>query len=132
MINFVINTDLTITTEEVTKFFSEMENDDAGVGNALGLPQSKRDEVKNSHLSPAQRRNAYIDIYVNDHPFPTWSQVSQALRDVYLVHQANVVNTTYVQGTTIRVLLLWSSIIIVWLCVCQYLVYAPSYTFNMS
>ena len=91
-----------------------------GIVAGLGLPQSKRDEVKSScYHSPAKRRDAYIDIYVNDHPFPTWTQVSQALRNVYLFHEANVVDSTYVQGTV-----LWSSTIFQ-LHVCQYLVCAP-------
>ena len=44
-------------------------------------------------------RDAYIDVYINDHPYPTWTQVAEVLRSVDLDHQAAEVESTYVQGT---------------------------------
>ena len=101
MLWFIINTDLTITTEKVTELFSTT-NDVMFVdlvGFNLGLPQSKRDDIKSNFHSAAQRRDTYIDVYVNDHPYPSWRHISNALSGVLLDHEADVVNRTYVQGT---------------------------------
>ena len=73
-----------------------------GIGRWLDLPDSKRSEVKRNYCSPAQRREAYIDVYVNEHPHPTWKELSQALRGVELPNQAEEVERTYVQGTIIH------------------------------
>ena len=71
--------------------------DDVGV--FLDLPWSKRDEIKMNYHDKAQRRDAYIDLYVSDHPYPTWTLVAETLRCVELPHQADEVERTYVQGT---------------------------------
>ena len=111
---FVINTDLTITTEKITELLSTMKDDYVDdVGICLGLPQSKTDDIKSNYHSAAQRRDAYIDAFVNDHPCPQWRYVSKVLHEVGLRHevvglhhqavglrhQADVVYSTYVQGT---------------------------------
>ena len=67
----------------------------------LDLPYSKREEVIGNYQSPTQRRDAYLDFYVSDHPCPSWRTVAKALRYVDLDHQANIVERTYVQGTII-------------------------------
>ena len=100
MYDFILNTDLTITTEKVTELFKKIRNhhvDDVGI--CLGLPLSKVDDIMNNYHSAAQRRDACIDAFINDHPCPHWRYVSRALCDVDLDHQAGVVERTYVQGT---------------------------------
>ena len=100
MLWFVVNTDLTITTKKVNDLFSTMKDekvDDVGV--RLGLPDSKKNEVQRNYHSPAQKREAYIDVYVNEHPHPTWKRLSQVLCWVELHNQAEEVERTYVQGT---------------------------------
>ena len=100
---FVVNTDLTITTKKVNDLFSTMKDGSVdGVGRWLGLSDSKRSEIKRNYHSPAQRREAYIDVYVNEHPHPTWKQLSEVLRTVGLPNQADVVESTYVQGTVVH------------------------------
>ena len=103
MLWFVVNTDLTITTEKLADLFSTVEDDWVGnVGLLLDLPKSKSDEIERNYHSPARRREAYCDLYVSDHPCPSWRQVAGALRAVGLPHQADVVESTYVQGTVIQ------------------------------
>ena len=68
----------------------------------LDLPQSKVAEMERNYHSPSRRKDAYLDLYVTSHPCPSWRQVAQALRDVDLHHQADVVESTYVQGTRIN------------------------------
>ena len=72
----------------------------------LDLPYSKTDEIKRNYQSPIQMREAYLDLYISDHPCPSWRQVAKALRNlsifyVGLGHQADEVERTYVQGSII-------------------------------
>ena len=100
MLWFVVNTDLTITIEKVNHLFSTVWDDWVDmIGPRLGLPYSKRREIERKYRSPAQMREAYIDAYINDHPCPSWKEVSDALSEVLLLDQANEVERTYVQGT---------------------------------
>ena len=67
----------------------------------LDQPESKVAEMKRNLHSPSQRREAYLDLYATSHPCPSWRQVAEALRGVDLPHQADTVESTYVQGTRI-------------------------------
>ena len=107
MLWFVVNTDLTITTE---KLFATMDDVYVGLGEftalreldeLLDLPPTKVSEVKRNLPSPSQRREAYLDLYATGHPCPSWRQVAEALRRFHLDHQADTVESTYVQGTRI-------------------------------
>ena len=109
MLWFVVNTDLTITTEKLVELFATMDDvyvDDIIIyydqlDEKLDLPESKVAEMKRNYRSPSQMRDAYLDLYVTTHPCPSWRQVTKVLRDVDLYHQADVVESTYVQGTMI-------------------------------
>ena len=106
MLLFVVNTDLTITTEKLAELFATMGDDFIdrfypGLYGGLDLPESKVAEMKRNCHSPSQRRDACLDLYVTTHPCPSWRQVAEVLRSVYLRHQADVVESTYVQGTRI-------------------------------
>ena len=74
---------------------------DYGLDVELDLPVSKVAEMKMNFRSPSQRREAYLDLYTTGHPCPSWRQVTKALRLVGLDHQADTVESTYVQGTRI-------------------------------
>ena len=66
----------------------------------LDLPQSEKNRIQKDYQSPTQRKEAYLDLYVHQHPFPTWSQVARVLRRwVDLPQQADLVENTYVKGT---------------------------------
>ena len=112
MLWFVINTDLTITTEKLVELFATMDVKRVGLGGLfrdiysqldeeLDLPQSKIAEMETNLHTPSQRIEAYLDLYVTGHPCPSWRQVAKALREVDLYEQAATVKSTYVQGTRI-------------------------------
>ena len=100
MLWFVVNTDLTVTTEKLNHLFSTVMDDEVDtIGRWLDLPNSKRIEIKTNYHSPTQRREAYIDAYVDDHPCPSWKTILNVLRTVGRDDQADEVERTYVQGT---------------------------------
>ena len=67
--------DMTFTRKNVLRAVWEVENDD-GLGASLGVPQSKRDEIKRQFSSdPQKRKKAYIN-YIMDHdPAASWRGV---------------------------------------------------------
>ena len=94
-----IHVDLTITMNKLTELFSTMNDDWVDYLRLwLYLPFIKTDEVKRSFHSPSQGREAYLDLYATDHPCPSWKQIAGTLRGVGLSSQADMVETTYVQG----------------------------------
>ena len=74
---------------------------DEDIGNWLELPQSKVNKIKISYDSPFRRRETYLELYATHHPCPSWKHVARSLRRIDLVHQADEVKSTYIQGTYI-------------------------------
>ena len=100
MLWFVVNTDLTITTEKLMDLFAAIRDEDVDdIGLWLYLPVSKGKEFNRNYQNPIKKREAYLDFYASDHCCPSWGRVAEALRGVGLDHQADVVERTYVQGT---------------------------------
>ena len=90
------NVDLTITTEKLVELFQAAdEKCMEHFGGWLGLPYAKIGKGKGNLT---QQRDAYLDLYVSDHPCPSWKTIARALSGVHLHHQAHVVENTYVQG----------------------------------
>ena len=102
MLWFVVNTDLTITTEKLVELCA-IKGDIyvALLDEELDLPESKVAEMRRNLHNHSQRREAYLDLYATGHPCPSWRQVAGTLRRVNLDHQADTVESTYVQGTRI-------------------------------
>ena len=76
------------------------EVDELGDANHLELPQSEIARIQEDYQSPTQRKEAYLDLYVHQHPCPTWSDVVDVLRNcANLYQQADLVENTYVKGT---------------------------------
>ena len=74
--------------------------DELGGKGCLGLPQSEIDRIQKDYQSPTQRKEAYLDLYIHQHPCPTWSQIALILYDeVDLPQQAELVENTYLKGT---------------------------------
>ena len=66
----------------------------------LGLPKSEINRIQKDYQNPTRRKEAYLDIYVHQHPCPTWNQVAGVLCYwVDLPQQADLVENTYVKGT---------------------------------
>ena len=107
ILNFLFYTDLTITTEKLMELFAPLDPEEVnelGGEDYLDLPQSEIDRIQKDYQSPTQRKEAYLDLYVHQHPCPTWRQVTEVLRNwrVYLPQQADLVEKTYVKGTQLR------------------------------
>ena len=75
--------------------------DKLGGEDYLSLPQSEIDRIQKDYQSPTQRKEAYLDLYVHQHPCPTWSRTARVLcyDEVGLPQQADLVENTYVKGT---------------------------------
>ena len=64
----------------------------------LGLPKSEVDKINENYHNPTQRKEAYLDLYVHQHPCPSWKDVAWLLRGLNLKQQADLVMNTYVTG----------------------------------
>ena len=67
-------------------------------GYLLDTPLSKREEFKMNYQNPAQRKEAYLDYYVQNHPAASWTKIAEALHFFKLPQQTDVVKSTYIQG----------------------------------
>ena len=70
------------------------------MGSYLDTPSSKIQEFKMNYRNPAQRKEAYLDYYVHNHPAASWTKIAEILRSSVcgLSQQATVVENTYIQG----------------------------------
>ena len=92
--------DLTITTEKLNEQFASLDPEKVDeLGGWLGLSESEFDNIKSSYDSPMQRKEAYLDLYVHQHPCPSWARIAYTLRELGLRQQADFVENTYVKGT---------------------------------
>ena len=93
--------DLTITTEKLMELFAPLDPGKVDkLGGYLSLPQSEIDRIQKDYQRHTQRKEAYLDLYVHQHPCPTWGWVAELLRwRVDLPQQADLVENTYVKGT---------------------------------
>ena len=73
--------------------------DELGGEYYLCLSQSEIDRIQKDYQSPTQRKEAYLDLYVHQHPCPTWGRIAVVLHRVNLHQQADLVESTYVKGT---------------------------------
>ena len=93
--------DLTITTDKLKQLFEPLVDPWKvdRLGEEFGLPQSERERSMNNYHIPARRKEAYLDLYVHQHPCPSWGVITYILRHTYkLVKEANFVENTYVEG----------------------------------
>ena len=100
--------DLTITTEKLMELFAPLDPEEVdwpGSKYYLGLPQSEIDRIQKDYQSPTRRKEAYLDLYVHQHPCPTWTNIAGVLRrHVDLPQQADLVENTYVKGAQVTLL----------------------------
>lgn len=64
----------------------------------LDLPGSDRDVIDRCYSSLVQRKEALLEVYVHEHPCPSWQRIVKALHHLGLYDKANVVEKTYVKG----------------------------------
>ena len=95
----IVHADLTLTTERLVELFASMNDGFIDLmGYYLDTPSSKSEEFKMNYQNPAQRKEAYLDYYVHNHPAASWARITEALRGYGLPEQAAVVENTYIQG----------------------------------
>ena len=92
--------DLTLTTERLVELFAPMNDQYVDhMGEVyLGTPSSKSKEFLRNYQNPAQRKEAYLDYYVHNHPVASWEKIAKTLRGFNLPRQAALVESTYIQG----------------------------------
>ena len=100
MVLFVLpDTDLTLTTERLVELFTSTSDRNVDLmGACLDTPSSKSVEFKMNYQNPAQRKEAYLDYYIHNHPLASWTKIARALHRCRLPQQAAVVENTYIQG----------------------------------
>ena len=65
----------------------------------MNIPESKRDEIKSQYSDDAQRcSRACWELYLNDHPSPTWKEVAYALYRRGHLEELEVVLKKYLKG----------------------------------
>ena len=69
---------MTFTTRNVQRAVREVKNT-ASLGIWLGVPDSKRDEIKKQFSSVLQQVKAYINYFVEHDPVASWRAVIVAL-----------------------------------------------------
>ena len=73
--------DKTFTPMNVLRAVREVEDTD-GLGYYLGVPMSKRVEIKSQFSSEAQQRKAYINYFIEHYPDSSWRSVICVLDDM--------------------------------------------------
>ena len=68
------------------------------MGIYLDTPYIKNQEFMINYQNPAQRKEAYLDYYVHNHPAASWTRIAEMLRSFILSQQATEVENTYIQG----------------------------------
>ena len=72
------------------------------MGGYLDTPSSKREEFQMNYKNPAQRKEAYLDYYIHNNPFASWTKIAATLNIYRLPQQAAVVENTYIQGIPLQ------------------------------
>ena len=66
---------MTFTPMNVLRAVREVKDTDDDLGLCLGVPWSKRDEIKRQFSSEAQQRKAYINYFIEHDPDSSWRSV---------------------------------------------------------
>ena len=73
--------DMTFTPMNVLRAVREVKGTDL-LGRCLGVPDSKRYEIKSQFSSEAQQRKAYINYFIEHDPEASWRSVICVLDDM--------------------------------------------------
>ena len=82
----------------MTTLLDRVSNDWYWIGRLIDIPESKRDMIDHQHSSDSQCSRACWEAYVNDHPFPTWQLLAEALHACDHVEELEVVVKKYLKG----------------------------------
>ena len=91
--------DLTLSSDKLKELLQPMDLKMVDViVDRLDLPMSEVDKINENYHNPTQRKEAYLDLYVHQHPCPRWENVALLLSYLNLKEQADLVENTYVTG----------------------------------
>ena len=68
------------------------------IGLWLNIPLSKLNAIERQHSSPDQRSHACWDLYVSEHPSPSWKGVAYALYAKDCLEELEVIQKKYLKG----------------------------------
>ena len=68
------------------------------VASWLHMPKSKLNAIERQHSSPDQRNRACWDLYVSEHPSPSWKRVAYALYSLGWLEELEVLQKKYLKG----------------------------------
>ena len=71
-------TDPSLTLTNLTQLLEDVRYL-GGVTVYLGIPRSVYDRIKAQESSESERRKAYCEWYLNNHPCPSWRHIANAL-----------------------------------------------------
>ena len=71
------------------------------IGLWLNIPESKLIAIERQHSSPDQRTRACWDLYVSEHPSPSWKGVAYALHALGHLEELEVVQKKYLKGESL-------------------------------
>ena len=94
--------DPTLTTDNLMEVVKGVEDHWELLGLWLGVPRSKRKEIRTLYHSDQHRMQALADHYTTHHPTRSWNRVATALQGVGLRKQADEVTTKYVKGMDVN------------------------------
>ena len=72
------------------------------LGDRLGVPYPKMEDIKRIYQTDRQRMQALADHYVSHHTTPSWKAVAGALQESGLHKQADEITTKYVKGMDVN------------------------------
>ena len=81
--------DMTFTPMNVLRAVREVKYTDL-LGDYLGVPEFKRDEIKSQFSSEAQQRKAYINYFIEHDPEASWRSVICVLNVMSRYEEAGV------------------------------------------
>ena len=64
----------------------------------MNVPKSKLDMIMQEHSSELQRSHTCWEVYLTDHPYPTWKRVAHALYMQGHIEELEVVQKKYLKG----------------------------------
>ena len=86
----------------LTNLTTLLENVNGGrwwdIGSWLNMPKSKLNVIEGQHSSPDQCSRACWDLYVSDHPSPSWKGLAYALYTLDCLEELEVVQKKYLKG----------------------------------
>lgn len=68
------------------------------IGIELNIPSSKVNAISDQYSNPDQRSHACWNLYITDHPSPTWKRVAYALYMEDCLEELEVVQKNYFKG----------------------------------